>query len=157
MNDQDQAHLRRAIEVSADARQHGNHPFGAVLVDRTGREVAAAENTVVTDGDVTAHAETNLVRHAGGTWSAAELASYTLYSSCEPCAMCSGAIFWSGIGRVAFALSAEGLLAFFDNRPEAPLNRIGSRLLLTPADGIEVIGPALEDEAAAAHAGFWGS
>ncbi len=155
MNKQGNAHLRRAIEVSIDARRHGNHPFGAVLVDGNGRVVAEAENTVVTDGDVTAHAETNLVRIAGNTWSPAELALHTLYSSCEPCAMCSGAIFWAGIGRVVFALSVEGLLAFFDNRPDAPLHQIGSRRLLTTADGIEVFGPALEDEAAGAHEGFW--
>lgn len=155
MNEQDEAHLRRAIEVSVAARRHGNHPFGAILTDQAGRVVAEAENTVATDGDVTAHAETNLVRNAGLHWSPAELAGHTLYASCEPCAMCSGAIFWAGIERVAFALSVEGLLAFFDNRRQAPLNRIGSRRLLTPEDGVEVMGPALEDEAAVAHVGFW--
>ena len=155
MHEQDETHLRRAIEVSVAARRHGNHPFGAILVDREGRVVAEAENTVVTDRDVTAHAETNLVRQAGATGSPVEMAGCTLYSSCEPCAMCSGAVFWAGIGRVVFALSVEGLLAFFDNRPDAPLNRAGSRRLLTPEDGVQVIGPALEDEAAAAHAGFW--
>jgi tRNA(Arg) A34 adenosine deaminase TadA len=155
MNEQHEAHLRRAIAVSVAARQHGNHPFGAILVDGNGRIVAEAENTVETDRDVTAHAETNLVRHASATWSPAELAGHTLYSSCEPCAMCSGAIFWAGIRKVVFALSVERLLAFFDNRPSAPINRIGSRRLLTPEDGIEVSGPALEDEAAAVHAGFW--
>jgi tRNA(Arg) A34 adenosine deaminase TadA len=155
MNQQDEAHLRRAIEVSQAAREHGNHPFGAILVDQDGRVVAEAENTVATDGDVTAHAETNLVRRASAIWSPAELAGHTLYSSCEPCAMCSGAIFWAGIGTVVFALSVEGLLAFFDNRPNAPIHRIGSNRLLTPEDGVAVLGPALEDEAAAAHAGFW--
>ncbi|NNC92464.1 MAG: nucleoside deaminase [Acidimicrobiia bacterium] len=156
MNEQDEAHLRRAIEVSVAAREHGNHPFGAVLVDAAGQIVAEAENTVVTDRDVTAHAETNLVRRGGSNRPATELAGFTLYSSCEPCAMCSGAIFWAGIGRVVFALSVESLLRFFDDRPDTPINRIGSRRLLTPGDGVEVMGPALEDEAAAAHAGFWG-
>jgi tRNA(Arg) A34 adenosine deaminase TadA len=148
-------HLRRAIEVSERARAHGNHPFGAILVDPAGQVVAEAENTVITDRDVTAHAETNLVRLAGARWSPDQLTVHTLYSSCEPCAMCSGAIFWAGIGRVAFALSVEGLLEFFANRPDAPLHRIGSRRLLTAADGIEVLGPALEEEAARAHAEFW--
>jgi tRNA(Arg) A34 adenosine deaminase TadA len=157
MDQQDEAHLRRAIEVSVAAREHGNHPFGAVLANQVGRVVAEAENTVMTDADVTAHAETNLVRRAGSIWSAAELAGHTLYASCEPCAMCSGAIFWAGIEKVVFALSVEGLLTFFDNRPHAPINRIGSRRLLTPEDGVEVIGPALEEEAAAAHEGFWGN
>ena len=155
MTEQDLAFLRRAIAVSDGARRNGNHPFGAILVDAAGSLVAEAENTVVSDGDVTAHAETNLVRIASARWSPAQLADHTLYSSCEPCAMCTGAIFWAGIGRVVFALSVEGLLEFFGDRPGAPLNQTGSRRLLTPADGIEVLGPALEQEAALVHEGFW--
>ena len=148
-------HLRTAIAISRAARQHGNHPFGAILVDEDGKVVAEAENTVVTDRDVTAHAETNLVRIACAQWTPDELGSHTLYTSCEPCAMCSGAIFWSGIGRVVYGLSVEGLLAFFANRPDAPLHRLGSRRLLTEKDGVEVLGPALEKEAAVEHDGFW--
>ena len=155
MTEQDLAFLRQAIAVSTRARQNGNHPFGAILVDAAGSMVAEAENTVVSDRDVTAHAETNLVRIASARLSPAQLAAHTLYSSCEPCAMCSGAIFWAGIGRVVFALSVEGLLEFFGDRPGAPLNQIGSRRLLTPADRVEVLGPALEQEAARVHEGFW--
>jgi len=155
MTEQDLVFLHQAIAVSASARQNGNHPFGAILVDAAGSVVAEAGNTVVSDGDVTAHAETNLVRIAGARWSPAKLAAHTLYSSCEPCAMCTGAIFWAGIGRIVFALSVEGLLEFFGDRPGAPINQIGSRRLLTPADGIEVLGPALEQEAALVHEGFW--
>lgn len=149
------AHLRTAIALSRSARQHGNHPFGAILVDAAGTVVAEAENTVETDRDVTAHAETNLVRIACAQWTPRDLRSHTLYTSCEPCAMCSGAIFWSGIGRVVYGLSVEGLLAFFANRPEAPLHRLGGRRLLTEKDGVEVLGPALEDEASGEHNGFW--
>jgi tRNA(Arg) A34 adenosine deaminase TadA len=69
--------------------------------------------------------------------------------------MCSGAIFWAGIGRVVFALSVERLMEFFDNRPDAPLHLTGSRRLLGSENGVEVLGPALEDEAARAHDGFW--
>ncbi len=155
MDPADLQRLRLAIEVSERARAHGNHPFGAILVDSAGGVVAEAENTVSAERDVTAHAETNLVRIAGARWTPDELASHTLYSSCEPCAMCSGAIFWAGIGRIVFALSVEGLMSFFSNRPDAPIHGMGSRRLLTAADGIEVLGPALEEEAAKAHAGFW--
>ena len=155
MNDLDLQHLRRAIAVSVSARANGNHPFGATLVDATGAVVAEAENSVVTDSDVTAHAETNLVRIASRQWGPEELAGHTLYSSCEPCAMCSAAVFWAGIGRVSFALSVEGLMAVFSNRPDAPLHSMGARRLLSPGDGVEVAGPALEDEALVAHTGFW--
>src|SRR6266446_9780779 len=57
-------HLRRAIELARQAREHGNHPFGALLVDHRGNVVLEAENTVRTDKDITAHAETNLMRMA---------------------------------------------------------------------------------------------
>ncbi len=155
MDAADLDHLRHAITISEAARATGNDPFGAILVDATGQVVAEAKNTIRTDRDVTAHAETNLVRIASAQWSPEELVSHTLYSSCEPCAMCSGAIFWAGIGKVAFALSVEGLMEFFDKRPDAPLHQLGSRRLLTSQDGITVVGPALEDEAARAHVGFW--
>jgi tRNA(Arg) A34 adenosine deaminase TadA len=152
-------HLRRAIQVSRDARDHGNHPFGAVLVDRDGAIVLEAENTVVTGDDVTGHAETNLVRRAWAElgWarlSPDELASYTLVTSCEPCAMCTGAIFWSGIGRVVFGLAESGLAGL--TGPDAPLLAHPCRRVL--ADGnrvVEVSGPHLEDEAAEPHRGFW--
>lgn len=157
MNEADLGYLRTAIEVSARARANGNHPFGAVLVDANGVVVAEAENSVSTDADVTAHAETNLVRIASARWTPDELSGYTLYSSCEPCAMCSGAIFWAGIGRVVYALSVDGLMAFFGNRPDAPLHFKAASNLLTPDDGVEVAGPALESEAAAPHDGFWDS
>src|SRR5206468_5397259 len=57
-------HLRRAIELARQAREHGNHPFGALLVDPKGNVILEAENTIHTDKDVTAHAETNLMRMA---------------------------------------------------------------------------------------------
>src|SRR6266702_283151 len=57
-------HLRRAIELARQAREHGNHPFAALLVDHRGNVVLEAENTVRTDKDITAHAETNLMRMA---------------------------------------------------------------------------------------------
>ena len=157
MHDADLQHLRHAISVAARARANGNHPFGAILVSGSGEVMAEAENAVTTASDVTAHAETTLVRLASARWSPDELADSSLYSSCEPCAMCSGAIFWAGIGRVVFALSVEGLMSVFDNRPDAPLHNIGARRLLQAGDGIEVVGPALEDEAILAHQGFWGA
>lgn len=147
-------HLRRAIQVSRDARDHGNHPFGAVLVDAGGAIVLEAENTVVTGNDVTGHAETNLVQLAWARLPQDALASYTLVTSCEPCAMCSGAIFWSGIGRVVFGLSEAGLYEL--TGPDAPVLGHPCRQVL--ADGnrtIEVSGPHLEDEAAEPHRGFW--
>jgi tRNA(Arg) A34 adenosine deaminase TadA len=101
--------LRAAIDLARRSRHRGNHPFGALLADAAGTVLAEAENTVVTEHDVTGHAETNLVRIASRRFGRADLRSCTLYTSTEPCAMCSGAIYWSGIGRVVYGLSEAGL------------------------------------------------
>ena len=156
MEERDLDHLRRAVAVSATAREHGNHPFGAVLVDSDGQVVAEAENTVVTDNDPTGHAETNLVRVAASLVPAEDLPSHTLYSSCEPCAMCAAAIFWAGIGRVVFALSNERLIAMLDPRNAGPALALTAAGVIGAGNrSITVEGPALEQEAAAPHAGFW--
>jgi len=151
-------HLRRAIEVSRAARDHGNHPFGAILVGPDGAVVLEAENTVVTERDVTGHAETNLVRLAWKAVPEADLAAHTLYTSCEPCAMCSGAIYWAGIGRVVYGLSETGLLGLTGDHADNPTLSLPCRAILgAGSHRIEVAGPHLEDEAAAAHHGFWSS
>lgn len=148
-------HLRRAVAVSQAARDHGNHPFGAVLVGPDGSVVLEAENTVVTDQDVTCHAETNLVRLASRTIGG-DLSSYTLVTSTEPCAMCSGAIYWAGIGRVVYGLSETGLYALTGDHADNPTLRLPCREVLGAGSRrIEVSGPLLEDEAALVHEGFW--
>src|SRR5262245_31183348 len=90
--------LRRAIAVAQRARANGNHPFGAILVDDQGTVLLEGENSVNTAHDATGHAEMNLVRDAVNQFEASQLATCTLYASTEPCPMCTGAIFWSGIG-----------------------------------------------------------
>ena len=166
LNRQDQEGLESAIEVSYNARQHGNHPFGAVLADAKGKIVVKSENTVNTgrDGvDVTNHAEMNLVRDAqkaiGGS-----LANYTLYSSCEPCAMCSGAIYWAGVPRVVYALSDEELnKEFITGTSKSPLEDIDKyqqkyscrKVFEMQQHEVEVAGPALIEKARKPHIGFW--
>jgi tRNA(Arg) A34 adenosine deaminase TadA len=104
LNDTDLEHLRTAIEVAQKAREHGNHPFGAILVDENDQVVLEAENTVVTERDCTGHAETNLMRLATQRFPLEKLATCTLYTSTEPCAMCAGAIHWGNVRRVVYAL-----------------------------------------------------
>ena len=147
--------LRTAIDLARSAREHGNHPFGALLADREGRILVEAENTVVTGSDCTGHAETNLMRLATRQYSPEQLAGCTLYTSTEPCPMCSGSIFWGGVGRIVYALSEEGLYAMTGDSPhKLP---VGCREILAHgARTIEVLGPALEEEAIEVHKGFWG-
>ena len=85
----DEGHLLRAIELARVSREQGNHPFGSLLVDASGDVVFEAENTVVTRRDATGHAELNLVRAASMQFDVEMLRTSTLYTSTEPCAMCS--------------------------------------------------------------------
>ena len=157
LDKQDILYLRQAIEVARRAREHGNHPFGALLVAGDGALLLEAENTVNRDNDCTGHAETNLVRLAFGRFDRAKLEASTLYTSTEPCAMCAGAIHWSGIGRVVFALSESGLYALTGAHPENETMHLPCREVFARCDRpIAVDGPAIEDEAATVHHGFWG-
>ena len=152
----DLALLRRAIELAARARAHGNHPFGALLADPDGNVLAEAENTVLTGHDVTGHAELNLVRLAFPKFPATVLAAATLYTSTEPCAMCAGGIYWSGISRVVYGLAETGLADLAGVDPKNPTLDLPCRIVLGAGQrAIEVIGPLLVEEATAVHAGFW--
>ena len=158
MNDVDIKHLRSAIALAWRARQHSNHPFGAVLVDEHNQVVLEAENTVNSGRDCTGHAETNLVRLASGQFSPEELAHHTLYSRTEPCGMCAGAIHWSQIGRVVYALSEMDLYEIVGPSPEHLL--LPCREVFAHSKRpIKVLGPAaeLEVEARAVHEYFWKS
>ena len=151
--------VRRSIALAAEARAAGQHPFGALVADATGRILIEAANTVADDRDPTAHAETNVVRRACAAFDRASLADAVLVTSTEPCPMCAGAIFWSGIGTVVFALGAT---AFYD-LVEGELPG-GDRLRVSAADilrcgnhTVTLLGPMLEDEASVPHRGYWGS
>ena len=156
MNDSDLQHLRTSIEIAQNARDHGNHPFGALLADENGHVLLKAENTVVTGSDCTGHAETNLMRLASQKYSSEKLAVCTLYTSTEPCAMCAGAIYWGNVRRVVYALSEVGLYEIIGPSPEQLL--LPSREVFAHSQRkILVEGPAeeLQSEARAVHAGFW--
>src|SRR5262245_7107907 len=124
MNEQDERFLRAAIEVARKAREHGNHPFGSVLVGQNGELLLEAENTVITERDCTGHAETNLMRKASQKYDMDYLARCTLYTSTEPCAMCAGAIYWGNVGRVVFALSESQFYQFTANNRQNPTMRL---------------------------------
>ena len=159
VDDPDLPHLRRAIALGAEARAGGNHPFGSLLTDGRGQVLAEARNSVVTESDPTGHAETNLVRLAGSLAArqGIDLSTCTLYTSTEPCAMCAGAIYWSGIGRVVYALAEVDLLAMTGgDHPDNPTLALPCRqVFVAGSRSVVVDGPALEDEARAVHQGFW--
>ena len=147
-----------AIALSGRSRGNGNHPFGALLADENGEVLLEAENSVVTSGDATGHAEIELVRAASRTLPSEVLAGATMYASAEPCAMCAGAIYWGGVGRLVYAMAETDLLALTGSHPENPTLALGCRVVLGSGQRrIDVIGPLLAEEAIAVHEGFWDS
>jgi tRNA(Arg) A34 adenosine deaminase TadA len=155
MTDRDDL-VRRTIALAREAREAGDHPFGALLaVD--GEVLVEARNRVTTSADLTAHAETELVREAERSGLLARLADGVVVASTEPCPMCMGALFWAGARHIVFGLRASRL-----NRISTPPGSPTYGFTLTAAELAAattspplVEGPFLEDEAAAVHDAFW--
>jgi tRNA(Arg) A34 adenosine deaminase TadA len=152
----DEHFLRRSFEVARRALTHGNHPFGAILVDGSQNVLLEAENGYMPSRDGTAHAERLLATQACTTLSPEVLKGATLYSSAEPCAMCAGAIYWAGIGRLVYGLSEHRLCGVTGNHPENPTLDLPCREVFESGQRpTEVVGPLIEDEAEALHEGVW--
>ncbi|MFE3224418.1 nucleoside deaminase [Nocardia sp. NPDC059228] len=156
LSERDMENLLTAVGIARRSREHGNHPFGAVLAEPGGRVLLEAENTVITGRDATGHAETNLVRLASAGYDAEFLRGCTLYTGTEPCAMCAGAIYWGNIGRVVYALGEDELLALTGADPENPTMALPCRAVFAAGQrALSVIGPIELAEARAVHDGFW--
>ena len=155
MNESDLKFIRLANKIAQQARDNGNQPFGALLVDAQGNILLEAENTEITERDCTGHAETNLLRQACKQYTADFLATCTLYASTEPCPMCAAAIFWSNIRQVVFGLGEEELYQMIGEESEEVLRLPCRELLSKGRKSIAVRGPVLENEAMLIHEGFW--
>jgi tRNA(Arg) A34 adenosine deaminase TadA len=101
--------LRRAIALAAAAREAGDPPFGSLLVGPDGTVVAEDRNTTISEGNISFHPELKLAVWAAQHLAPEVAAGTTMYTSCQPCGMCTGALARSGLGRVVFALSGEQL------------------------------------------------
>ena len=140
--------IRDVFDVAKQAGARGDAPFGALLISADGDVMAEAGNSQVSNEQVLAHAEMVLLHDAVKQFSKEELAGATIYTSAEPCAMCSGAIFWSGVGRLVFGISGAKLHAIAGHDPNILV--ASSREVLSRAGRqVEVVGPVLEEEAAA--------
>lgn len=106
----DEVFMREAVRLSREAVLHGNEPFGAVLV-KDGKIVCRNENQIYTAHDHTEHAEIGLIRRFTRETGVNDLSEYTLYTSCEPCFMCSGAMVWAKLGRLVYGASDIDLCA----------------------------------------------
>ena len=148
------AHLRRANQVAMRALAMGRHPFGAILVAPDQQTVLAEQGNI----DSVHHAEATLARHASLNWPADHLWQCTLVTTFEPCAMCTGTLYWANIGRVVYGASEQALLALTGNHPANPTLALPCREVLARGQKAdEVIGPfdELAPELLAPHLGFW--
>jgi tRNA(Arg) A34 adenosine deaminase TadA len=144
MTPDDEDHLRQAIGLAAAARAAGDQPFGSLLVDADGTVLAEDRNTVISERDITAHPELKLARWAARELDADAARATTMYTSCQPCAMCANAIARAGLGRVVFALSGGQL---DDLKP--------SGAIAPDAGEAHYEGPALFDEARVPVDGYY--
>ena len=157
LSPQDERLLKRAIKVAARSVAGGNLPFGALLADSGGNVMLEAENSDITGKSPLNHAETNLMRMAVESLSSEQIAAATLYTSCEPCAMCSGSMYWGGLSRLVYGMSEQHLRVYTGAHPLNPTMRgVGCRNILNSGQRrIEVSGPHLVVEASAIHRDFW--
>ena len=153
----DESLLRKAFDLARRARAEGQHPFAALLADAQGTVLMEQGNAFLQEGhDMTAHAERLIATRASKQWRPPFLAGCTLYSTAEPCAMCAGAIYWAGIGRVVYGQAESDLKAMTGDSPENPTMSLPCRTVFAAGQRkVEVVGPLLADEAAELQAGFW--
>ena len=112
--------LKQAIQISQLAREHGNTPFGSLLVDEKGKVLLEQENIEVTGHICTGHAETTLAARASQMYEKDFLWKCALYTTAEPCAMCSGTIYWSNIGTVVYGMTEKKLLELTGDNDQNP-------------------------------------
>jgi tRNA(Arg) A34 adenosine deaminase TadA len=155
----DERLLQLAFDVARRARDGGDHPFGSILADRNGNVLLEQGNGYSSEGgDRTAHAERLLASRAAKAYDLATLSGCTLYTSAEPCAMCSGAIYWAGIGRVVFGQTERDLKAQTGAHEENPTLDLPCHIIFAAGQRpTEVVGPLLEEEAAQLQVDFWSS
>ncbi len=148
--DRDETLISDCYDLANKSVQKGNHPFGALLLVHD-KVLLVAENTVVTEQDVTRHAELNLVRTAVRTLGSQDLSAATLYTSTEPCAMCAGAIYWAGIRSIVYGCSAQKLGEIAGAAFVVP----SRELFNYGAEHTQIKGPVLEAPGAQMHRKFW--
>ncbi len=154
---EDENLLRKSFDVARRARDNGDHPFGSILTDKSGAVLMEQGNGYSSEGgDRTAHAERILASRAAKAYGVEFLADCTLYTSAEPCAMCAGAIYWAGIGRVVYGQTEKDLKAQTGAHEENPTLDLPCHVVFEAGQRpTEIVGPLLEVEAAKLQEDFW--
>ena len=153
----DADYLRLAMALAAESRATGNHPFGALLVGPGGDVLLSSGNTYARDRGI-GHAESNVVRAAALRYEPEFLEACTLFTSVEPCCMCSGASYWAGIGTVVYGLSEKRLGELTGDNPEnLTIDLSCHQVFAAGRRDIAVRGPfpELEEDILKDHKDFW--
>lgn len=151
-------YLLRTAEIAQQARDAGNTPFGALLVDADGNILEEQGNIEITEHICTGHAECTLAAKASHKYSREFLWNCTLYTSVEPCAMCTGAIYWANIGTIVYGIEETTLLKMTGSNEQNPTFSLPCREVLARGQkDIHVLGPFPEiaDRLIKAHDGYW--
>ncbi|WP_026414060.1 nucleoside deaminase [Actinomadura oligospora] len=138
----ERAHLRRCVDLAAEALADGDEPFGSVLVSASG-EVLFEDRNRVKGGDRTRHPEFEIARWAAENVPASKREQATVYTSGEHCAMCSAAHAWVGLGRIVYASSTMQLVVWLDELGVAPAP-VRPLAVNAVAPGVPVDGPVEE-------------
>ena len=151
-------YLKRTITLSELAVKHDNTPFGDLLADPDGNIILEQENIEITENDCTGHAETALMRKATKLYDKDFLWNCILYTSVEPCAMCSGAIYWRNVGKIVYGISEKELLKLTGNNKQNPTLDLPCRKIFEYGQKeIEVEGPITEitEDILEIHRKYW--
>ena len=146
--------LRRANEVAERAKRFGHHPFGCILVAPDHETVLMEQGNV----DTVNHAESTLVRTAWSNFSPEYLWNCTLYTTFEPCVMCTGTLYWANVGRVVYGAAERRLLELTGSSEQNPTLDVPCRYVFAHSQkNVKVWGPVpeLEAELVEPHKGFW--
>ena len=151
-------YLMEANREAVQARSTGNTPQGAVLVDASGEIIMRQGNAEHDLHDATAHAEFVLASRASRTYDKQYLWGCTLYTTCEPCPMCTGGIYWANIGKIVFGITEERLLEMTGADDKNPTFHMGAEKIIAAGQkeiALEGPIPEMEEEIVAVHKGFW--
>ena len=135
-------YLRLSFTYAIEAKNLGDGPFGAIVVNESDEIIARAGNTTISENSVTYHAEINAIQQAEYNRGKGKLKGCTLFSSAEPCPMCASAIIWSGLSRVVYGVSIDELKKLGVAQIEIPLRDIVERA----GYAVDITGPRLEGE-----------
>lgn len=151
-------YLKECNKLAQESVAKGNTPFGAVLVSPDGEILMRQGNVELTEHKATGHAETQLAEKASQNFTKEYLRCCTLVTSVEPCCMCAGAIYWSGIGRVVFGLTEKELLSMTIGNAVNPTFDLSCREVFAAGQRkVEVIGPIIDmqEELSQVHSSYW--